>query len=73
MPSPNHIMLAIHCKRTDQVELKGPILTYVRETYSDREAEDAEDDLELVQALRNEIVQAQASGPQAALKEQLTK
>jgi programmed cell death 6-interacting protein len=71
-PSPNHIMLAIHCKRTDQVELKAPILAYIRDTYSDREAEDAEDDLALVQSLRNDIVASQ-SGPQAAIKEQLTK
>lgn len=71
-PSPHHVMLAIHCKRTDQIELKSPILAYVRETYSDREAEDALDDLAAVQGLRNDIVIAQA-GTQAGLRESLTK
>lgn len=59
MPSAQHVLLAIHIKRTDNVELKNPILSYIRETYSDREAEDAVDDLAAIQAVRNEIVQAQ--------------
>ncbi len=65
-------MLAIHCKRTENVELKNPILSYVREMYSDREADDAMDDLAAIQGLRNEIVIAQ-TGTQGALKDSLTK
>lgn len=60
MPSAQYVLLAIHVKRTDNVELKNPILSYIRETYSDREAEDAVDDLAAIQSLRNEIVLAQA-------------
>lgn len=72
MPSAQHVLLAIHIKRTDNVELKNPILSYIRETYSDREAEDAVDDLAAIQALRNEIVQAQ-TGSQLNAKDTYTK
>jgi programmed cell death 6-interacting protein len=72
MPSAHNVMLAIHAKRTDNVDLKGPILTYIRETYSDREADEAVDDLAVVQQLRNEIATAQA-GSQAAFRDSLTK
>lgn len=65
-------MLAIHCKRTDNVELTNPVLAHVRETYGDRDAEDAADDLAAIQAMRNEMVTAQ-SGSQVAQKDSLTK
>jgi programmed cell death 6-interacting protein len=72
MPSAQTVMLAIHCKRTENVELKAPILQYIREAYSDRDADDAADDLAAVQTLRNELVLAQ-SGAQGMLKESLAK
>jgi programmed cell death 6-interacting protein len=65
-------MLAVHCKRTENVDLKGPILGYIRETYSDREADEALDDLAVVQQLRNEIAVAQSGSP-AALRDSLCK
>jgi programmed cell death 6-interacting protein len=73
MPSALHIMLAVHCKRTDAVDLKPPILAYVRSTYSDAEAEEAADDLAAVQALRAELVAAQSSATGAPKREALLK
>jgi programmed cell death 6-interacting protein len=65
MPSAQHVMLAAHCKKTEQVDVKTPVLTYIRNTYSSAEADEAADDLAAVQALRNELVTAQgsAAGP----------
>ncbi|MEW5305101.1 MAG: hypothetical protein WDW36_007663 [Sanguina aurantia] len=48
-------MLAIHGKKTEAVDLKTPLISYVRNTYSDREADDAADDLNMVQQLRAEM------------------
>ncbi|KAI8477285.1 MAG: programmed cell death protein 6 interacting protein X [Monoraphidium minutum] len=72
MPAATTIMLAVHCKRTDSVDLKAPILSYIRSTYSDSEAEEAEDDLAGVQSLRAELVTAQGSA-QGAQRETLIK
>eukprot|EP00879_Flechtneria_rotunda_P030148 GHRR01032733.1.p1 GENE.GHRR01032733.1~~GHRR01032733.1.p1 ORF type:complete len:101 (-),score=21.35 GHRR01032733.1:333-635(-) len=68
MPSAQHVMLAIHVKRTDNIELKNPILSYIREQYGDRDAEDCVDDLAAIQTLRNEIVTSQA-GSQLIIKD----
>ncbi len=65
-------MLAIHCKKTETVDIKTPLLTYIRATYSDREADDAADDLEKVQTLRAEVAQAQ-SGTQPGVRDTLSK
>lgn len=70
--SASRVLLAIHVKRTDQLELKGPILSYIRETYSDRDADDAVDDLAAIQGLRNEIVLAQG-GSQLTAKDTYVK
>lgn len=66
MPSAQHVMLAIHVKRTEAVELKNPILAYIRENYSDRDADDALDDLVTIQALRQEVITAQAAAQPGA-------
>lgn len=63
MPTAQSVMLAIHCKKTDPVDLKSPLISYIRSTYSDREADDAADDLELIQGLRSDVAQAQATQP----------
>lgn len=65
-------MLAIHCKKTETVDIKTPLLTYIRATYSDREADDAADDLEKVQTLRAEVAQGQ-SGAQPGVRDTLSK
>lgn len=72
MPTAQSVMLGIHCKKTEAVDLKAPLLAYIRATYSDREADDAADDLERVQSLRNEVSQTQ-SGTHASARETLAK
>eukprot|EP00775_Hariotina_reticulata_P008073 gene8073-8268_t len=62
----NSVLLAIHVKRTDDVEIKGPILSYIRETYGDRDAEDCVDDLASVQSLRKELVLSQSASQLSA-------
>ena len=65
-------MLAIHCKKAESCDLKGPLITYIRNTYSDREADEAADDLEKIQQLRAEVALMQ-SGAQPGARETLTK
>ncbi|KXZ42912.1 hypothetical protein GPECTOR_111g245 [Gonium pectorale] len=72
MPTAQSVMLAIHCKKTDTTDVKTPLLTYIRATYSDREADDAADDVEKVQSLRAEVGLAQ-SGTQPGVRDTLIK
>ena len=64
-------MLAIHCKKTDTVDLKSPLISYIRATYSDHEADEAADDLQLIQSLRSEVAAGQATQP--SVRETLSK
>ena len=50
------LLLAVHCKKTDSLDLKTPIWNYIANTYSDQQANDASDDLAVVQQLRGEVV-----------------
>lgn len=50
------MLLAVHCKKGDQLDLKDPLLTFIRATYSDHQAQDATEDLAVVQQLRNDVV-----------------
>lgn len=50
------MLLAVHCKKSDPVDLKTPIWTYIASTYGEKPANDASDDLATVQTLRNEVV-----------------
>ncbi|KAK9820581.1 hypothetical protein WJX72_011897 [[Myrmecia] bisecta] len=50
------LLLAVHCKKTDSLDLKTPIWNYIASTYSDQQANDASDDLAVVQQLRGEVV-----------------
>ncbi|GLC38437.1 hypothetical protein PLESTB_001578000 [Pleodorina starrii] len=72
MPTAQSVMLAIHCKKTESVDIKSPLLAYIRATYSNREADEAADDLERVQSLRSEVILAQ-SGTQPGVRETVTK
>jgi programmed cell death 6-interacting protein len=73
MPSAFGLMLATHCKRTEAVDLKGPLLAYIKSTYSDREAEDANDDLVALQQLRAEVSLASASATAPGMRDNLAK
>ena len=54
--APANMLLAVHCKKGDQLDLRDPLLTFIRATYSDQQAQDATDDLAVVQQLRNDVV-----------------
>ena len=58
------MLLAVHCKKTDSVDLKAPGWKYIAATYSEHQATDAADDLATVQQLRSEIVGLTGSLPQ---------
>ena len=58
------MLLAVHCKKTESVDLKGPVWNYIAATYSEQQANDATDDLATVQQLRSEIVGLTGSLPQ---------
>lgn len=72
MPTAQSINLAVHCKRTEAVDLVKPIVAYIRQTYSDREANEAADDVAEIQKLRNEISGVE-TGASQALKDGLVK
>ncbi|KAJ9513660.1 hypothetical protein QJQ45_015416, partial [Haematococcus lacustris] len=65
--------LATHCKKTDNVDLKGPLASYVKATYTHSDAEDAADDLLSIQQLRNEIVLAHSNAGTPGLRDSLAK
>lgn len=70
--SAQSVMLALICKRTDPVDLKAPLLTFVRATYSDAVADDTADDLVAINQLRNEVTNS-GLGASPALRENMAK
>ena len=62
-PAPANMLLAVHCKKGDHLDLKDPIWSYICATYSDQQAHDAADDLASVQQLRNDVVGLTGSLP----------
>ncbi|XP_024535562.1 vacuolar-sorting protein BRO1 isoform X2 [Selaginella moellendorffii] len=53
-----NVMLAIHAKKTTPVDLHKPLRLYISQHYSEREAREADDDLQSVQEMRSEIEKA---------------
>ncbi|XP_031494344.1 vacuolar-sorting protein BRO1 [Nymphaea colorata] len=53
-----NIMLAIHEKRTSSVDLYRPIKQYISYHYSERQAQDMEEDLQSLKEMRNEVDKA---------------
>ncbi len=62
-PASANMLLAVHCKKGDHLDLKDPIWSYICATYSDQQAHDAADDLAAVQQLRNDVVGLTGSLP----------
>ncbi|XP_010554440.1 PREDICTED: ALG-2 interacting protein X-like [Tarenaya hassleriana] len=60
-----NLMLAIHEKKTTAIDLHRPLRNYVAFTYSEREAQLLEDDLETLNQLRSEVDRAQDLSPAA--------
>lgn len=73
MPTAFSILLACHCKKTDSVDLKAPLHSYIKNTYSDREAQEADDDLVTIQQLRTEISLASTNATQPGMRDNLAK
>ena len=51
-----NIMLAVHCKKAEPLELRGPVQEYIAATYGDSAAQDAAEDLETIEGQRAQIV-----------------
>ncbi|XP_057952975.1 vacuolar-sorting protein BRO1-like, partial [Malania oleifera] len=54
-PATTNIMLAIYEKKTVPVDLYRPLRQYICFTYSEREAQSLEDDLQLVKQMRSDL------------------
>ncbi|KAI3733889.1 hypothetical protein L6452_13347 [Arctium lappa] len=59
--SATNIMLAIHEKKTVSVDLYRPLRNYIVFNYSEREAQNLEDDLETLKEMRNNIERSSAA------------
>lgn len=51
----SNVMLAIHEKKTSSVELYRPLRQYISVNYSEREAQNLEDDLQTVRQMRSDL------------------
>ncbi|CAD7700541.1 unnamed protein product [Ostreobium quekettii] len=65
--------LAVHCKRGERCDLKGPILRYAKRVYGAQHAEDAASDLDEVQTLRNEVLAISSGGPNDTARDTLSR
>ena len=70
--SAQSVMLALVCKKTDSVDLKGPLLAFVRATYSDSVADDTAEDLSACNSLRSEVSNS-GLGASPALRDNMAK
>ena len=70
-PSAASFLLAVHCKKTEAADLKGPITRYAKSAFGGTQAHDAADDAAALQSLRNEA--AGLTGSLADLRETLAK
>ncbi|KAL9306203.1 Vacuolar-sorting protein BRO1 [Arabidopsis thaliana] len=61
----SNLMLAIHEKKTSSVDLYRPLRNYVTFTYSEREAQLIDDDLETLKQLRSDIERVSDPSPAA--------
>lgn len=69
--SPASFLLAVHCKKTEPVDLKGPITKYAKSAFGGTQAHDAADDAASLQQMRNDA--AGLTGSLAELRETLAK
>lgn len=72
MPTAQTILLGVHTKRCEPVDIKAPLHAFIKNTYSAREANEANDDLDAIHQLRAELTAA-TSGSQAGLRDELAK
>ena len=60
-PAMANVMLALHEKKTSPLDLYRPLRNYIASHYSEREAQNQEDDLEFVRKLRSDLENSQLS------------
>jgi len=70
-PTAASFLLAVHCKKTEPADLKGPIARYAKSAFAGSQAHDAADDADALQSLRNEA--AGLTGSLSELRETLAK
>ncbi|GAB4840360.1 bck1-like resistance to osmotic shock [Ancistrocladus abbreviatus] len=58
-----NVMLAVYEKKTTSIEIYRPLRNYIAFHYSEREAQDLEDDLETVKQLRSDLEKSSDSAP----------
>jgi hypothetical protein len=58
MPTSKNVLRRIRTKRASKVDFKGPLLKYIKRVYGDHIAQEAEESLDALQDLRNQIVSA---------------
>uniref|UniRef100_A0A061S6K1 Programmed cell death 6-interacting protein n=1 Tax=Tetraselmis sp. GSL018 TaxID=582737 RepID=A0A061S6K1_9CHLO len=54
--TPHTVMLAVHCKRGDNIDMKGPVRSYVQKNYGNHDASECSDDLEAMHSWRSSII-----------------
>lgn len=55
MPESGNPLVGIRVKKTGKVDVKGPIMSYIKRVYDDRVARDASQSLDELQELRNQV------------------
>lgn len=55
MPESGNLLVGIRMKKTVKVDVKGPIMSYIKRVYGSRMAEDAAESLDELQELRNQV------------------
>lgn len=66
------VQLAIQCKRTEVVDVKGPLVAYVNATYDLKHADECSEDLAMISQLRAEVT-ASLTGGTPGLRDSLAK
>ncbi len=51
-----NMLLGVHCKKSDKVDLRTPLWNYISRNYSPSQAQEAAEDLSTVQAQRDEVI-----------------
>lgn len=51
-----NMLLGVHCKKSDKVDLRTPLWNYISHNYSPSQAHEAAEDLTTVQAQRDEVI-----------------
>ncbi|XP_072956759.1 vacuolar-sorting protein BRO1 [Typha angustifolia] len=58
-----NVMLAVHEKKTNPVDLYRPLRLYISSTFSERDAQNADDDLAAVRQMRSDLENSSSSSP----------